>query len=149
MLSKILENAVGSKADMDGFKRVIARTARAMISTARSLQLEYGHVVGDHCDVPPHNPAGIPYTQNAEIAANKYVTVEAETLLGKVATRGHIVNLGNAPLFVNWQGFNSEALSPEAYELAPGDALSLNSFFVRELLITARDEPVRYQLFLQ
>jgi len=104
----------------------------------RMLEYEFGQPVRD---VPAHDPRNLPFV--VQIAAGR---VDLQAGLGKLATRGHIANIGDNPahLFFETRG---KRVGP--YTLIAGAALDLS--FALEILEVQADTsgPTNIQVFAQ
>ena len=104
----------------------------------RLLEYEFGQPVRD---VPAHDPRNLPFV--VQITAGR---VDLQAGLGKLATRGHIANIGDnlAHLFFETRG---KRVGP--YTLVPGAALDLS--FALEILEVQADTsgPTNIQVFAQ
>ena len=104
----------------------------------RLLEYEFGQPVRD---VPAHDPRNLPFV--VQIAAGR---VDLQAGLGKPATRGHIVNIGEARAAI-WFETGAQRVGP--YYLLPAAALDLS--WALEILEVreAGEGPVKVQLLMQ
>lgn len=108
----------------------------------RTLEYEYGR---PRRDVAGHDPARLPLISQIPAEATPH-RLELAGLLGKPATRGHLVNLGDNKAQV-WFSYGSSRVGP--YILLPAAAVEIS--FLAELveIAEAGDGPTVVQVFFQ
>ena len=115
----------------------------------RGVALEYGQT---SCELVPHDPADAPWTQYAEIptGVENAVEIDVEAQIGRTATRGHISNVGDGTVILDWVPHTSDSLTGR-YRLPPGAALDTSSWGVRRLRIEAptAEGPGAVQILMQ
>lgn len=108
----------------------------------RTLEYEFGR---PRRDLQGHDPARMPLIAQVQ-AVGSVQRIDVAGLLGKPATRGHIVNIGDAKAAL-WFAFGPHRVGP--YILLPAAALDL-SFALEVLEISdAGEGPVVVQFLMQ
>lgn len=109
----------------------------------RTLEYEFGR---PRRDVQGHDPARLPLIAQIAPEIGRVAVVDVVGLLGKPATRGHIVNIGDAKARL-WFTFGPQRVGP--YILLPAAAVEL-SFALEVLEVSdAGEGPSRVQLLMQ
>ena len=109
----------------------------------RILEYEFGR---PRRDVQGHDPARLPLIAQIAPEIGRVAVVDVAGLLGKPATRGHVVNIGDAKAAL-WFRYGSGRVGP--YILLPAAALDL-SFVLDVLEISdAGEGPVVVQFLMQ
>jgi hypothetical protein len=108
----------------------------------RVLEYEYGR---PRREVAGHDPARLPLIAQLE-AAGEAKRVDVAGLLGKPATRGHVVNIGDAKAAL-WFETGAQRVGP--YYLLPAAALDLS--WALEILEVgdAGEGPAKLQILMQ
>jgi len=108
----------------------------------RTLEYEFGR---PRRDLQGHDPARMPLVAQVQVEAETR-RIDVTGLLGKPATRGHIVNIGDAKALL-WWTFGPQRVGP--YVLLPAAAVEL-SFALEVLEVSdAGEGPAVVQLLLQ
>ena len=108
----------------------------------RTLEYEFGR---PRRDLQGHDPARMPLVSQINVVGTP-ITVDVMGLLGKPATRGHIVNIGDARASL-WFTYGSQRAGP--YILLPAAAIDL-SFALQILEVgEAGEGPCTVQILLQ
>jgi len=108
----------------------------------RTLEYEFGR---PRRDLQGHDPARMPLVAQVQVEAETR-RIDVTGLLGKPATRGHIVNIGDAKALL-WWTFGPQRVGP--YVLLPAAAVEL-SFALEGLEVSdAGEGPAVVQLLLQ
>jgi len=109
----------------------------------RTLEYEFGR---PRRSLQGHDPARMPLVAKVAVGAGQVQKIDATGLLGKPATRGHIVNIGDTRAAL-WFSFGPQRVGP--YILLPAAALDL-SFALETLEVgDAGEGPTVVQLLLQ
>jgi hypothetical protein len=109
----------------------------------RTLEYEFGR---PRRDVQGHDPARLPLIAQIAPEVGRVAMVDVAGLLGKPATRGHLVNIGDAKAAL-WFRYGSGRVGP--YVLMPAAALDL-TFLVEALEVSDVGEgPVAVQILMQ
>ncbi len=108
----------------------------------RTLSYEYGR---PSRALMGHDPLRLPLIAQVE-AAGEAKRVDVAGLLGKPATRGHVVNIGDARAAI-WFGIGAQRVGP--YYLLPAAALDLS--WALEILEVrdAGEGPAKVQILMQ
>ncbi|BAC55301.1 hypothetical protein AV953_gp22 [Thermus virus IN93] len=132
-----LQEAMGEmRADMACLKDQLA-------AIQRILEYEFGR---PRRDVQGHDPARLPLIAQIAPEVGRVAVVDVAGLLGKPATRGHLVNIGDAKAAL-WFRYGSGRVGP--YVLMPAAALDL-TFLVEALEVSDVGEgPVAVQILMQ
>lgn len=113
---------------------------------ARSTELEHGR---PGPELVPHNPSQAPLFVYVEIkAGDPPVTVDVEAGLGKYATRGHVANIGDGELVLQFQAPAGDNWTND-YHLPAGAVLDTSSWATRKVRIRAVDMDGRAQIMAQ
>ncbi|ACV05054.1 hypothetical protein [Thermus phage P23-77] len=109
----------------------------------RTLEYEFGR---PRRDLQGHDPARMPLVAQVAVGAGEARAVDVTGLLGKPATRGHIVNIGDTRAAL-WFSFGPQRVGP--YILLPAAALDL-SFALEVLEVGGAGEgPAVVQILFQ
>lgn len=108
-----------------------------LAAVQRMLEYEYGSPVRD---LPAHDPRNLPLV--AQITSGK---VDVQAGLGKVATRGHVANIGDNPADLY---FYTRGKRVGPYKLLSGATLDL-SFALEQLEIVPDPAGTIVQIFFQ
>lgn len=114
----------------------------------RLLSYEYGQPIRE---IAGHDPRRLPLVGRIQLAAGQSQEIDIAPMLGKPATRGHLVNLGTQPATLHFMTSQVRAeLNDQVgpYILMPGTTLDL-SFIVERFRVTAGANPADVQFFLQ
>ncbi|WP_246584442.1 hypothetical protein [Thermus brevis] len=108
----------------------------------RTLEYEFGR---PRRDLQGHDPARMPLVAQVQVEGEMR-RIDVTGLLGKPATRGHIVNIGDAKAWL-WFTFGPQRVGP--YVLLPAAAVEL-SFALEALEVSdAGEGPALVQFLLQ
>lgn len=102
----------------------------------RLLSYSYGR---PKREVAGYDPAALPFVRLLELDAGAVQRVDLSAALGRGAVRGHVSNLGDAPVdlyFERVKGASEAAQRVGPYQLAPQTTLEL-SWFVEVLEVAA------------
>lgn len=125
-----------------GLRDDLACLKDAIAAIQRTLEYEFGR---PRRDLQGHDPARMPLVAQV-LVEGEVRRIDVTGLVGKPATRGHIVNIGDAKARL-WFTFGPQRVGP--YILLPAAALEL-SFALEVLEISdAGEGPVVVQFLMQ
>ncbi len=125
-----------------GLRDDLACLKDAIAAIQRTLEYEFGR---PRRDLQGHDPARMPLVAQV-LVEGEVRRIDVTGLLGKPATRGHIVNIGDAKARL-WFTFGPQRVGP--YILLPAAAVEL-SFALAVLEVSdAGEGPASVQLLLQ
>lgn len=145
MMRALMAQALGDEGGGDP-QQVMRRLAPYL----RALALEYGQMP-EGCEVQPHNVTRGPATDYLELASDgDTAEFDAVAQLGgkEAATRGHVANVGDNTLIIDWRDYSSDAWQGR-YRLPAGGTLDLSSFLWRALRVEAVDGEGAAQIWAQ
>ena len=120
------------------------RAVDVLTAIHRTLAYEYGLPA---TEVPPHDPRRLPFVHRADQVTSQTVNVSAA--LGKPATRGEIMNYGEAKALITFVQKQGSATKSVEYLLPPGTTLSPSWIYDALEIREAGEGPVSVQVLAQ
>lgn len=138
-----LQNLVRQgQAALDELRAEMACMRESLQAIERILGYEYGRPARN---LLGHDPARMPLVAQVQVEAETQ-RIDVTGLLGKPATRGHIVNIGDAKARL-WFTFGPQRVGP--YILLPSAALDLSFALEAVEIADAGEGPTQVQLLMQ